>query len=174
MKRARFLDAVIASAGQFRDVPQANRHVVMITDGVQTAGERVDRAAAFKQLSATNAVVHVISYTRVSRQAMKAQRRPTRKRDKSLVPDEVVDSLPRTADYNAVRQAHEPGGIIVDLDLDRRRAITAYEDAMRISEKQLAVLSDETGGRFYLPESVEEIIDDGADVAQLIDSQYVV
>ncbi|MFN2497974.1 MAG: vWA domain-containing protein, partial [Pyrinomonadaceae bacterium] len=109
LKRARFLDAVIASAGQFRDVPQANRHVVMITDGVQTAGERVDRAAAFKQLSATNAVVHVISYTRVSRQAMKAQRRPTRKRDKSLVPDEVVDSLPRTADYNAVRQAHEPG-----------------------------------------------------------------
>lgn len=85
-KRARFFDAVLASAAQLYDRPQGNRHVVMITDGVQTAGERMDRAAAFTQLQASNAVVHVISYTSVSRQTMQHQRRPTRKRTKALSP----------------------------------------------------------------------------------------
>lgn len=173
-KRARFLDAVIASAAQLNDRPQGNRHVVMITDGVQSGGERVDRAAAFKQLQASNAVVHVISYTSVSRQTMEHQRRPTRKRDKSIVPDEVIDSLPPSHDWDPLRRAHEPGGIIANLDPERRRQIKDYEDAMRVSEKQLTALSDETGGRIWLPEFFEEMIDDGTEAARLIDSQYVV
>lgn len=45
---------------------------------------------------------------------------------------------------------------------------------MRDSEKQLTALSDETGGRIWLPESFEEMIDDGAECAKLIDAQYVV
>lgn len=173
-KRARFLDAVIASAAALSDRPQGNRHVVMITDGVQSAGERVDRAAAFKQLQASNAVVHVISYTSVARQTMEHQRRPTRKRDKSIVSDEVVDTLPPSHNWDPLRKAHQPGGIIADLDPDRRRQIKDYEDAMRISEKQLTALSDETGGRIWLPESFQEMIDDGTEAARLIDSQYVV
>lgn len=173
-KRARFFDAVLASAAQFNDRPPGNRHVVMITDGVQSAGERVDRAAAFKQLQASNAVVHVISYTSVSRQTMEHQRRPTRKRDKSIVPDEVIDSLPPSHDWDPLRGMHEPGGIIADLDPERRKQIKDYEDAMRVSEKQLTTLSDETGGRIWLPESFEAMIDDGTQAARLIDSQYVV
>ena len=40
----------------------------MITDdGVQGAGERVDRAAVFKKLEASNVVVHVISYDCIAR-----------------------------------------------------------------------------------------------------------
>lgn len=173
-KRARFFDAVLASAAQINDRPQGNRHVVMITDGVQSAGERVDRAAAVRQLQASNAVVHVISYTSVSGQTMKHQRRPTRKRDKSIVPDDVINSLPASHDWDPLRKMHEPGGIIVDLDPERRRQIKDYEAAMRVSEKQLTALSDETGGRIWLPESFEEMIDDGAECANLIDSQYVV
>jgi VWFA-related protein len=173
-KRARFLEAVRASASQLNDRPQGNRHVVMITDGVQSAGERMDRAAAFKQIEASNAVVHVISYTSVSGQTMKHQRSLKRKRDKSIVPDVAIDSLPPTPDYDPLRRAHEPGGIIVDLDPERRRQIKDYEAAMRISEKQLTALADETGGRIWLPDSFEEMIDDGAECANLIDSQYVV
>jgi hypothetical protein len=142
---------------------------VMITDGVQSPGERVDRTTAFTQLQASNAVVHVISYTSVSGQPMTLQRRLKRNRDKSLVPDDALKSVGGLGTV-----ARRPGGVIFDMDPERRRQIKAYEDAMRISEKQLEQLSEESGGRTWLPESFEEMIDDGAEAARLIDSQYVV
>ncbi len=173
-KRARFLDALVAAAGRWADRPQGNRHVVMITDGVQGAGERVDRAAVFKRLEASNVVVHVISYTTVSRAATAHDRRVTRNRDKSIVPDEVIDTLPPDHLWDPLRRAHEPGGVIADIDPERQRQVRAYEAAMRVSEKQLTDLTTETGGRIWLPESFEEMIDDGSQAAKLIDSQYVV
>lgn len=172
-KRARFFDAVIASAAQLRDRPQGNRHVVMITDGVQSPGERVDRTAAFAQLQASNAVVHVISYTSVSGQTMAHQARRKSNRDKSIVPDDVVNSI--GGEEGAVaNRAHQPGGVIFDMDPERRRSIKAYEEAIKLSEKELARFSGDSGGRIWLPESFQEMIDDGAEAAHLIDSQFVV
>jgi VWFA-related protein len=173
-KRARFLDALIAATGRWADRPQGNRHLVMITDGVQGAGERVDRAAVFKKLEASNVVVHVISYTTVSRAATASSRRITRNRDKSIVPDVAIESLPPDHIWDPLRRSHEPGGVIADIDLDRQRQVRAYEAAMRTSERQLTDLTAETGGRIWLPESFEEMIDDGSQAAKLIDSQYVV
>lgn len=172
-KRARFFDAVIASAAQLRDRPQGNRHVVMITDGVQSPGERVDRAVAFAQLQASNAVVHVISYTSVSGQTMAHQARRKTNRDKSIVPDDAVNSI-GGEEGSVANRAHQPGGVIFDMDPERRRQIKDYEAAMKLSEKQLAQFSEESGGRIWLPESFQEMVDDGAEAAQLIDSQYVV
>lgn len=172
-KRARFFDAVIATAAQLRDRPQGNRHVVMITDGVQSPGERLDRAVAFAQLQASNAVVHVISYTSISRRTIDHQARRKRNRDKSIVPDDAVNSV-GGPEGSMAQQAHKPGGVIFDLDPDRRRQLKAYEEAMKLSEKLLAQFSEESGGRIWLPESFEEMIDDGTEAAHLIDSQYVV
>jgi VWFA-related protein len=172
-KRARFFDAVIGAATQLRDRPQGNRHVVMITDGVQSPGERVDRATAFAQLQASNAVVHVISYTSVSGQTMDRQRRIKRNRDKSLVPDDALNSIGGEEGAFA-RRAAQPGGVIFDLDFERRRQLKGYKEAMRASEKQLAQFSEESGGHIWLPESFEEMIDDGTEAAHLIDSQYVI
>lgn len=172
-KRARFFDAVIAGAAQLRDRPQGNRHVVMITDGVQSPGERVDRATAFAQLQASNAVVHVISYTSVSGQTMAHQSRIKRNRDKSLVPDDALNSI-GGEEGRVSRRASQSGGVIFDLDFDRRRQLKGYEEAMRVSEKQLTQFSEESGGRIWLPESFEEMIDDGTEAAHLIDSQYVI
>jgi VWFA-related protein len=186
-KRARFFEAVIASAAQLHDRPQGNRHVVMITDGVQSPGERVDRAAAFAQLQASNAVVHVISYTSVSGQVMDHQARRKRNRDKSIVPDDAVNSIGRDErrkddavnsiggdEGRLAQRAHQPGGFIIDLDPERRRQIKAYKEAMKLSEKELARFSEESGGRIWLPETFPEMIDDGTEAARLIDSQYVV
>ena len=173
-KRARFLDALIAAASRWAERPQGNRHLVMITDGVQGAGERVDRAAVFKKLEASNVVVHVISYTSVSRAATAQDRRVTRNRDKSIVPDDAIDTLPPDHLWDPLRRAHEPGGVIADIDPERQRQVRAYEAAMRASEKQLTDLTAETGGRIWLPESFEKMIDDGSQAAKLIDSQYVV
>ena len=96
-----------------------------------------------------------------------------RKRDKSTVPDDVVNSI--GGEEGAIAKgAHQPGGVIFDLDRQRRHEIKAYEDAMKISEKQLAQLAEDSGGRIWLPESAEDMIEEGAEAARLIDSQYVV
>jgi VWFA-related protein len=173
-KRARLLDAVIAAAAQLGDRRQGNRHVVMITDGVQGRAERVDREAAFAQLQASNAVVHVISYTSVSGRTMDHQARRKRDRDKSIVADDAVNSI-GGEEGGVAQRAHQPGsGVIFDMDPERRKQIKAYEEAMKLSEKQLSRVSEESGGRMWLPGSFQEMIDDGAEAAHLIDSQYVV
>ena len=67
-KRARFADAVAAAAELLKDRPEGTRHVVFITDGVDTPGGKIDRAQAFKKLAATRSTVHIISYTEFVRQ----------------------------------------------------------------------------------------------------------
>ena len=172
-KRARFFDAVMAAADQMQSRPQGNRHVVMITDGVQSSSEAIDRKSAIEKLRAANAVVHVISYTSVSGQTMAQQRRLKRNRDKSLVPQDALNSV-GGAPGSVARRAAQPGGVIFDMDPARRRRIKAYEEAMRASEKQLGKLSEESGGRIWLPETFDEMVDNGSDAARLIDSQFVV
>ena len=172
-KRARFFAAVIAAASQMQDRPQGNRHVVMVTDGVQTSTEQIDRAAALENLRATNAVVHVISYTSVSRETMQNQQRIKRNRDKSLVPQDALNSIGGDEGTFA-RRAAQPGGVIFDLDPERRRQLKKYEEAMRTSEKQLSKLAEESGGRIWLPETFHEMVENGSEAARLIDSQFVV
>ena len=45
---------------------------------------------------------------------------------------------------------------------------------MKRSQSRLYSLTNETGGHLWLPDSVTEIIANGADAARLIDSQYIV
>jgi hypothetical protein len=173
-KRARFSDGLIAAVGQFREQPIGSRHLVLITDGVETPGGKKDRAEALRQLAASNAVVHVISYTTVSRKATKNSRRIFRNRDKSTVPDDAVNSLPDDPGYDQLRSVHKPGGITANVDPARQQHVREYERAMSESEWQLRSLTDESGGHLWLPVSFDEMIDNGAATAHLIDSEYVV
>lgn len=173
-KRAHFSAGLIAAVSQFDEQPIGSRHLVVITDGVETPGGKRDRADALNRLAASNAVVHVISYTTISREATKNSRRIIRKRGRSTVPDDVVNSLPDDPGFDQLRRLHQPGGITADVDPERQRRVREYERAMNESEWQLRSLSNETGGHIWLPESFDEMIANGADTAHLIDSEYVV
>lgn len=173
-KRAHFSDGLIAAVSQFGEQPMGSRHLVLITDGVETPGGKNDRAEALKRVAASNAVVHVISYTTVSREAMKNSRRVLSKRDKSTVPDDAVNSLPDDPAFDQLRRLHQPGGVTADMDPERLRRVREYERAMSESEWQLRSLSSESGGHIWLPVSFDEMIVNGAATAHLIDSEYVV
>lgn len=173
-KRARFLTALAEVAVRFTNSGRLNRHLVLVTDGVQSPGDRVDRSTVMQQLAAANLTVHVISYTTLSRKATQKDLRRTRKRDKSIVSDDAVNSTPDDLRYNTLKQAHQPGGIVLDLDLDRRRQVKAYELALQISQGQLERLAEDTGGRIWLPESVAGMVDGATDAARLIDAAYLV
>src|SRR5207244_170808 len=121
-KGAALSPAISAAVDQFRTQSVGCRHLVLITDGLETASTKPRRTEAIKRLMASNAVVHVISYTIVSRASTKGDLRIARNRDKSSTPDDVVNSLPPD-DHGPVaggsfqlRQLHKPGGKTFDLD----------------------------------------------------------
>jgi len=179
LKGAALSPAIDAAADQFRSQSVGSRHLVLITDGVESATTKAGRAEAIKRLLASNAVVHVISCRLVSRESINEDLRIVRNRDKSATPDDVVNSLPGDhgqvpSPYLQLRRLHKPGGKTFDLDPARRRQIKEYEDAMLEGELMLTSVSREAGGSIWLPASLDQMIADSAKVARLIDAAYLV
>jgi VWFA-related protein len=174
-KGAALSPAIAAAVDQFRNQPIGCRHLVLITDGVETASTKPGRPEAIKRLMASNAVLHVLSYAVVSQASTKDALRTVRNRNKSTTPDDVVNTLPpEDHGYDQLRALHKPGGKTIDLDPERRRQIKEYEEAMIEGEFMLTSLSKEAGGNIWLPETLDQMIADGAKVARLIDAEYLV
>ena len=181
-KGAALSRAISAAVDQFRSQPIGSRHLVLITDGVESASTKPGRAEAIARLLASNSVLHVISYKVVSRASMNEDLRIVRNRDKSSAPDDAIRSLPPDDHGPAqgglgsfqLRQMHKPGGKTFDLDPMRRRQIKEYEAAMVEGELMLTSLSREAGGNIWLPASLDQMIDDAGRVARLIDAEYLV
>lgn len=170
-KRARFADAIVAAAQQLNDRPEGTRHVVFITDGVDTPGGKIDRAQAMKQLAATRATVHIISYTEFARQ-----------KDAKKSPKLETGRLPTNHDPIATMDPTQPPGttrsptygVTVRFDPAMRRQRKAYEADLKKSQQTLTGLADETGGRIYLPKTGDEMIAEAKEAAREIGAEYVV
>jgi VWFA-related protein len=171
-KRARFSDAIVAAAQQLNDRPEGSRHVVFITDGVDTTGNRVDRAQAFKKLAAARATVHIISYTEFVRQ------KPARKSDSARIQqvptshDPITTMDPTQAPGTTRSPAYVLNRITFDPAMKRQRK--AYEMEVATSQQTLTGLADETGGQIYLPKTADEMIAQAKEAAREIGAEYVV
>lgn len=158
--------------------PVGNRHLVIITDGIDTAGSK-DYEDAKRRLIASQTTLHVISYTEVAREGMK---QPWWK-----VPPEKPGATQARVDQTTVGidPTRPPGmrgpginphdvnsGITFDPALRRRRKEAERE--MQRGEARLRTLTEETGGRLLQPDSEEGMSVEAAGVAREIDSQYVV
>lgn len=170
-KRARFADAIVAAAEQLKDRPEGSRHVVFITDGVETPGGKTDRAQALKRLAATRATVHVISYTEFVLQ-----------KDKKNNPPFETGQLPTSHDPISSNDTTMPPGqtrsptygVSFRFDPAMRRQRKAYEADVKKSQQALTALAEETGGRIYLPTASDEMITQAREAAREIGSEYVV
>ena len=176
-KASRLSEAIAASADQFKDTPAGTRHIVLITDGVDTPGGRVTMANALKQLNSIQASVQVISYTLLERQTLRTQTRVIRggdgvQRDANPASNPVANGDP-TLPPGTTRT---PGFKIatIDTDVAMRRKRKEYERATRDSEKQLKAIAEESGGQIWLPEKTEDLLSEAESVAHDIGSQYVV
>jgi VWFA-related protein len=169
-KRARFADAIVAAADQLKDRPEGSRHVVFITDGVETSGGKTDRLQALKRLAATRATVHIISYTEFVLQ-----------KDAKQKPFET-GQLPTNHDPISTNDTTMPPGqtrsptygVTVRFDPAMRRQRKAYEADVKKSQQVLSTLADETGGRIYLPIAGDEMIEQAKEAAREIGAEYVV
>lgn len=170
-KRSRISEAIANAALELKDRPEGSRHVVMITDGVDSPGGKVDRSEAMRKLIAARATVHIISYTEFVRQKEDA-------RDSKI----VTGQRPATSDpITATDPTLPPGttrspsfGIGIRFDPAMRRRRKAYEAEVRKSEQALKNVADETGGRWLLPVNREEMLAQANEVARAIAAEYVV
>jgi len=179
-KGAALSRAISASVDQFRSQPVGSRHLVLITDGADTAASKPAIEESVRRLLATNAVVHVISYTEISRASTNEAFRIVRNRNKATKRDDLTFSIPAPDEHGPgpsetfqIRQMDKPGGKTFDLDSARRRQIKQYRNAMTESELMLTSVSRETGGNIWLPESFDQMIADAERVARLIDAEYL-
>jgi VWFA-related protein len=166
-KRSRIFETMSKAAQLLSEQPEGSRHVILITDGVESPGGKVAVDEAIKQLVGARATVHIISYTEFVRQADDAQ--PSNARSGCL--DPMITFSPPTPP-RVTRSTSFGGGIRFDPAMKRVRK--AYEAETKKSEKWLTDLAAETGGRIFLPISSEEMIAKGEDVARDIGAEYVV
>jgi len=171
MKRSRISDSIVAASVQLKDRPEGSRHVVMITDGVDSPGSKTDRAEAIKKLVAARATVHIISYTEFVRQ----------KSDKKTT-EVAIRQLPNSSDpIRSTDPTLPPGatrspafGIGIRFDPAMRRQRKAYEADVKKSQQVLSNIADETGGKLILPLNSDEMLAQSNEVARAIGAEYVV
>jgi VWFA-related protein len=170
-KRSRFSDAVAAAARELGERPEGTRHVVFITDGVDTPGGKTERSEAIKRLAAARATVHIISYTELVRQ---------KREDKTS--SVSGGQLPTTSDpITATDPTLPPGttrspsfGVSIRFDPAMRRQRKAYESDIKKSQQVLTSVAEETGGQIFLPKSSHEMIAQAGEAAREIGAEYVV
>ncbi|HXI74246.1 MAG TPA: hypothetical protein VNG94_01580, partial [Pyrinomonadaceae bacterium] len=170
-KRSRIFETMTKAAQLLSDQPEGSRHVILITDGVESPGGKVAVGEAIKQLVAARATVHVISYTEFVRQTVDTRPSNVTAGMHSASSDPIVANDP-TVPPGVTRSPSFGVGIRFDPAMTRVRK--AYEAETRKSERWLTQLADETGGRIFLPLSTDEMIAKGDEVARDIGAEYIV
>jgi VWFA-related protein len=197
---ARPAEALQAAARLFADQPMGNRHIVLVTDGVDTPGSADSKdellrilsasdavtmggrngfAEAMKQLNTAQITVHVISYTAVGQKTGKeraktaSQLPPVGSVQSSGIPTVGINpTQPPTMNRGTGTGPPTGGGISFDPKMTKIHK--AYERAMQRSEQRLKTLAADTGGRIWLPDTEEDFVAEGTEVAREIGTEYVV
>ena len=170
-RRSRISEAMAYASDQLKDRPEGARHVVMITDGVDTPGAKIKREDAMKQLISARATVHVISYTEFVRQKQEKKSSPI-----------VSSQRPNSSDpIRATDPTQPPGatrspsfGVGIRFDPAMRKQRKAYEAEVKKSQEALKNVADETGGKMMLPLNSQEMLAQANEVARAIGAEYVV
>ncbi len=170
-KRSRILETMTKAAQVLSDQPEGSRHVILITDGVESPGGKVNLDDAIKRLVEARATVHIISYTEFVRQTDDKQPSKITTGQRPVSSDPIAANDP-TLPPGVTRSPSFGAGIRFDPAM--RRVRKAYEAETKKSEKWLTELADETGGRIFLPKSTDEMIAKGEEVARDIGAEYVV
>jgi len=170
-RRSIFSDALNLATEYLRRSKAENRHLVLITDGTDSVWSDKKREAALRNLLGTNINVHVVSYTRLELDVVKAKTRKIRKKAPvSALPPEVAETLP-----NGVRElTTTPGSVTINTDKRFINTMQKRRAALEKSEKFLLKMTADTSGLFILPETKEEMTEKAELIANVIDSNYVV
>lgn len=195
---ARPAEALQQAALLFDDQPVGNRHLVFITDGVETPGGganpaqvlrvlegnagiggRAAYAEAVKRLMAAQVSVHVISYSTFGVKESKEKQKnaplgapPGSVKASGIATAGIDPTMPPT--MNRGGAVGPSTGAVITFDPAMRRMRKAYERAQKRGEETMKTLAADTGGRLWIPLSTEDLALQGSEVAREIGTQYVV
>jgi VWFA-related protein len=175
-KRPQLIKALMSAATRLKEVPPGTRHIVLITDGVDSSEDAEALNDAIRQLLDANVTVHVIGYGALGRKKIDKQNplvkiTNKKRRGAKEIAEDIMDPIGAARRETDRRKKIY---VIVDTDLSMRKKRNAYEDATRAAEVWLRGLGEETGGLVFIPRSLEEMNTRAEEIAREIDSQYVV
>lgn len=170
-RRSAFVDALNYAAELMKRSGLENRHIVLITDGTDSVAKSSAKVDVLQRLTATDASVHVFSYTEMESVDIEPRTKGISKTPPPRpMPDEIADTLP-----NGTRDAAKaPRIATINTDRTFIRRMKARKADLELSQEQLGKLAENTNGEFILPGTVDEMIEKTARVARMIDSVYVV
>ena len=182
-RRSLLSNALAHVRAGFASQPVENRHLILITDGLDGWNAVDAESPELAALAASNIVVHVLGYTALeqegAKQAGKTVRLNTRV-SKPRVPteifDEMIQSLPVPIEVKEFLRMQNGAQQIVILDLDgeRRKMLRGRRVEWEKAETRLSVLASETGGNVETPVTPAELFVGAAKIASDIAAFYAV
>lgn len=181
-RRSSFTAGIEKAEEILAKAPTDNKHLILITDGLDSIENETLRSDAIRKLWQSGVVVHVISYTRME---FKAQRPfggllqkgdPNPRRMPEHVLEELVYAIPvrKILAREILRQIYQPRLLSIIIDKPFLRAQKNQSKDLAAAQVQLSVLAEHTGGEFYLPDALDEMTEQGRQVARNINSQHIV
>jgi VWFA-related protein len=170
-KRSVFNQALDTAARFFQKTPLENRHLILITDGVDSFNNQRLKDSALKKLLSSDINVHVISYTALQQEALAPKKSIWQKGEPNpkRIPEEVLITLPQ-AQQQTLRLPRL-GSVNTDREMIKKRK--EESEKLKKSEAFLTTLAEDTNGEIFLPATTEEMTAKTAQLAKNIDSQYV-
>lgn len=168
-KRSNFNEAVQRAVEFFAASPTENRHLVLISDGIDTFDNETQRKAAIRKLLSSDINVHVVSYTKLQQLAMGDS-------TKTVKPGGGIRkiNLPPGAGAPHSQETQIYSGVTINTDREMIRKRREEAAKLKTSEKFLTEIAEDTNGEIFLPETTDEMIDKMGILAKTIDSQYVI
>ncbi len=180
-KRSRFSEALNAAVEMFKSRPLENRHLILISDGLESVADNIAQQTSLQNLLAANITVHVISYTGLEQQRTRKAARRINLGDgktKPRIPPDIFETIiaGMTSEQKAFLRAMNEAQRIVIVNLDGKmlREIRQKREEWQMSETKLQNIAEDTGGVFYAPEEYETMLKLAAEVAGAVDSNYVI
>lgn len=171
-KTSRLSDGLMAAVKFMERAPQENRHIVLISDGVDTFTDAQTKSEAMKTVLASSVNIHVLSYTLIERRDIPIKgainKNDPSQKSSSGIPPDIMNTLPGPVQdtYNL------PRVLSINLDREMARKYRQRIEELKKSEAELVQLSEDTNGEFFLPATLEEMQDKTGRLARNIDSQY--
>lgn len=164
-RRSSFVEAMRFALEFFEKSGVENRHIIAVTDGLDSFDQENNRTSAIASILSTDISVHIVSYTKME-QAVVTDRRRSVSSGRPTVPPGASPPV----------QGTTPTSTIASINLDREmlRKINERSERLKVGEKSLAEIAADSGGEFLLPSDRESMIGEMEYLSRLIDSFYVV
>lgn len=170
-RRSVFNQALDSAVSFFQKSPLENRHLILITDGVDSFNDQKVRNSAMRKLLSSDINVHVISYTVMQQSAIEPKKSIWKQGEPKpqRLPEEVIIALPQQ--QQQILRLPRLGSINTDVAMIRKRREESAK--LKTSEQFLTTIAEDTNGEIFLPETKEEMAEKMTTLARNIDSQYV-